>query len=163
MLGKVGAAEVLRHRFGYAPPRIEGSRKHLLDPCLDEHVGDGCWRPSTGRRVRGCEADERRQTGVGEGLKASEPRVDGRRPWFKKGSGSIVQGRHRHADFDFRELGEQVKVADHQWRSRENGHRPVRLQEDFEACRVIRYFPSTNWYGSVAVEIATRPPGSFRT
>ena len=25
------------------------------------------------------------------------------------------------------------------------------------ACRVIRYFPSTNWYGSVAVEMATRP------
>src|SRR2546428_2169722 len=132
MLGKVGAAEVLRHRFGYARPRYEGAREHLRSPCLDEHVGDGCWRPSTGRRIRGGEADERRQTGVGEGLKASEPRVDGRRPWFKKGSGSIVQGRHRHADFDLLELGEQIKVAGHQRRSRENGDRPVGPKEDFE-------------------------------
>src|SRR5712691_2672829 len=31
------------------------------------------------------------------------------------------------------------------------------LSRTSSACRVIRYFPSTNWYGSVAVEIATSP------
>ena len=37
------------------------------------------------------------------------------------------------------------------------------LRSTSRAWRVTRYLPSTNWYGSVAVEIATRPRGSFRT
>src|SRR5207245_10005812 len=37
---EVRSIEALRHRFGHAPPRIEGAREHLLDPRLGEHLRD---------------------------------------------------------------------------------------------------------------------------
>src|SRR5437879_13362701 len=70
IIGKLGSVEVLRNRFGYAPPRIQGAREHLLHSDLSECLRDGFRRPSTGRRIRGGEADERGQARVGEGSKA---------------------------------------------------------------------------------------------
>src|SRR2546428_1324244 len=55
---EVRSIEALRHRFGHAPPRIEGAREHLLDARFREHLRDSVRRPTAGRRIRRSETDE---------------------------------------------------------------------------------------------------------
>src|SRR5437899_9878919 len=129
---EVRSIEALRHRFGHAPPRIEGAREHLLDARFREHIRDLVRRPTAGRRVRRSEAYECRETGVGEGAKAAEPRVDRRRPGFQKRPCSIIECWDGHADLNLGELREEVEVPYHERGSREDGHRPPSPQEHFE-------------------------------
>src|SRR2546428_2102182 len=129
---EVRSVEALRHRFGHAPPRIEGAREHLLDPCLGEHLRDSVRGPTAGRRIRRSETDECRETGVGEGAKAAEPRVDRWRPGFQQRPGAVIECWDGHADLDLGELREEVEVPNHERSSREDGHRPAGLQEHFE-------------------------------
>src|SRR5437899_3077803 len=133
---EVRSVEALRHRFGHAPPRIEGAREHLLDARFREHIRDLVRRPTAGRRVRRSEAYECRETGVGEGAKAAEPRVDRRRPGFQKRPCSVIECWDGHADLDLGELREEVEVPYHERGSREDGHRPPSPQEHLE--RVAR-------------------------
>src|SRR2546427_2362065 len=133
---EVGFIEAFRHRFGHAPPRIEGAREHLLDARLREHLCDSARVPTAGRRIRGSETDERRETGVGECAKAAQPRVDRRRPGFQQRPGGVIQCWDGHANLDLGELREKVEIPNHERGSGEDGDRPPSPQEHLE--RVAR-------------------------
>src|SRR2546425_3080369 len=107
---EVRSIEALRHRFGHPPPGVEDPSEHLLDPCLGEHLRDLVRGPTTGRRVRGSEADERGETCIGEGAKTAEPSVDRRCPGVQKRPRPGLEGWDGHADLHLREMREQVPV-----------------------------------------------------
>src|SRR5438093_468676 len=129
---EVGSIEAFRHGFGHAPPRIEGAREHLLDAGLREHLRNSVWRPTAGRWVCGSETDECRETGVGEGAKAAQPRVDRGCPRFQQRPGGVIECWDGHADLDLGELREEVEVPSHERGPREDGDRPLSPQEHLE-------------------------------
>src|SRR3989449_2515100 len=129
---EVGFIEAFRHRFGHAPPRRGGAGELLLDARLREPLCDSAGVPTAGRRIRGSETDERRETGVGEGAKAAQPRVDRRRPGFQQRPGGVIECWDGHANLDLGELREKVEIPNHERGSREDGDRPLSPQEHLE-------------------------------
>src|SRR2546428_4627435 len=95
---EVRSIEALRHRFGHAPPRIEGAREHLLDARFREHIRDLVRRPTAGRRARRSEAYECRETAAGEGPKAPGPRDERRPPGVQKRPCSGIESWDGQAD-----------------------------------------------------------------